>query len=111
MSATGLVFTNSFSKSTVRIRTSKVSIRAPSNQASSLPFVQQEVFTPINGKQVKWYSCGPTVYDAAHMGHARTYIAFDIVRRVLQDYFNYDVQYVLNITDLDDKACCFAFVS
>ena len=50
-----------------------------------------------------WYSCGPTVYDASHMGHARTYIAFDIVRRVLTDYFHYDVTYVMNITDLDDK--------
>ena len=52
-----------------------------------------------------WYSCGPTVYDASHMGHARTYIAFDIVRRVLTDYFHYDVTYVMNITDLDDKVC------
>ena len=39
------------------------------------------------------------------MGHARTYIAFDIVRRVLTDYFHYDVTYVMNITDLDDKVC------
>jgi cysteinyl-tRNA synthetase len=58
---------------------------------------------PTSGKRVTWYSCGPTVYDASHMGHARTYIAFDIVRRVMTDYFNYDVEYVMNITDLDDK--------
>ena len=63
----------------------------------------QEPFKPLNGKRVKWYSCGPTVYDASHMGHARTYIAFDIVRRVMADYFKYDIQYVMNITDLDDK--------
>ena len=50
-----------------------------------------------------WYSCGPTVYDASHMGHARSYITFDILRRVLSGYFNYDVVYVMNITDIDDK--------
>ena len=37
------------------------------------------------------------------MGHARAYLSFDIVRRVLTDYFNYDVLYVMNITDIDDK--------
>ncbi len=47
--------------------------------------------------------CGPTVYDSAHMGHARSYVAFDIVRRVLQNFFGYDVQLVMNVTDIDDK--------
>ncbi|KAJ7387869.1 Cysteine--tRNA ligase, cytoplasmic [Desmophyllum pertusum] len=56
-----------------------------------------------NGRRVFWYSCGPTVYDASHMGHARSYITFDILRRVLQSYFNYDIFYVMNITDIDDK--------
>ena len=56
-----------------------------------------------NFKKVKFYICGPTVYDSAHMGHARAYLSFDIVRRVLVDYFNYDVLYVMNITDIDDK--------
>ncbi|KAL3279546.1 hypothetical protein HHI36_017053 [Cryptolaemus montrouzieri] len=64
---------------------------------------QKEVFIPLNGKKVTWYSCGPTVYDASHMGHARSYITFDILRRVLTDYFGYDVFYVMNITDIDDK--------
>lgn len=50
-----------------------------------------------------WYNCGPTVYDASHMGHARTYLTVDIIRRVLQDYFRYDVLFVQNITDIDDK--------
>ncbi|XP_066141458.1 cysteine--tRNA ligase, cytoplasmic [Euwallacea fornicatus] len=63
----------------------------------------KEVFVPLSGKKVYWYSCGPTVYDASHMGHARSYITFDILRRVLTDYFNYDVLYVMNITDIDDK--------
>lgn len=64
---------------------------------------RKELFVPLNGNQVKWYSCGPTVYDASHMGHARSYISFDILRRVLADYFGYRVLYVMNITDIDDK--------
>uniref|UniRef100_U5EX84 Cysteine--tRNA ligase, cytoplasmic n=1 Tax=Corethrella appendiculata TaxID=1370023 RepID=U5EX84_9DIPT len=64
---------------------------------------QKELFIPADGKNVKWYSCGPTVYDASHMGHARSYISFDILRRVLSDYFGYNVLYVMNITDIDDK--------
>ncbi|XP_055987995.1 cysteine--tRNA ligase, cytoplasmic isoform X2 [Sorex fumeus] len=63
----------------------------------------KDVFVPQNGRKVTWYSCGPTVYDAAHMGHARSYISFDILRRVLRDYFGYDVFYCMNITDIDDK--------
>lgn len=64
---------------------------------------QKEEFIPQNERRVLWYSCGPTVYDASHMGHARSYISFDILRRVLSDYFGYDVMYVMNITDIDDK--------
>ncbi|XP_077475928.1 cysteine--tRNA ligase, cytoplasmic-like isoform X2 [Stigmatopora argus] len=63
----------------------------------------KEIFVPQNGNKVTWYSCGPTVYDASHMGHARSYISFDILRRVLKDYFMYDVFYCMNITDIDDK--------
>nr|CAD7588779.1 unnamed protein product [Timema genevievae] len=64
---------------------------------------QKEEFVPQDGNRVTWYSCGPTVYDSSHMGHARSYISFDILRRVLSDYFGYDVLYVMNITDIDDK--------
>jgi len=60
-------------------------------------------FKPMEGKKVKWYSCGPTVYDSSHMGHARNYVAIDINRRILQDYFGYDVTFVQNVTDIDDK--------
>ena len=42
-------------------------------------------------------------YDASHMGYARTYLTFDIVRRVIQNYFGYKIFYVMNITDIDDK--------
>lgn len=96
---------------------------------------EKEVFVPQFGNHVLWYSCGPTVYDASHMGHARyyeqrtfsqqyfvsfdatgvlkltcfcfffyrSYISFDILRRVLSAYFGYNVLYVMNITDIDDK--------
>uniref|UniRef100_A0A1I8PRH7 Cysteine--tRNA ligase, cytoplasmic n=1 Tax=Stomoxys calcitrans TaxID=35570 RepID=A0A1I8PRH7_STOCA len=64
---------------------------------------QKEEFVPLDGNNVTWYSCGPTVYDASHMGHARSYISFDILRRVLSDYFGYNIHYVMNITDIDDK--------
>ncbi|KAI6184940.1 Cysteinyl-tRNA synthetase [Aphelenchoides bicaudatus] len=63
----------------------------------------KDVFRPLNGNQVKLYICGPTVYDSAHMGHARAYLSFDILRRVLSSYFNYDVLYAMNITNVDDK--------
>lgn len=63
-------------------------------------------FVPRGGpdsKQVVWYCCGPTVYDVAHIGHARNYVTFDIIRRVLEDYFGYNVTYIMNVTDVDDK--------
>jgi cysteinyl-tRNA synthetase len=63
-------------------------------------------FVPSSGaesKNISWYTCGPTVYDSAHLGHARNYLAFDIVRRVMEDYFGYSILYVMNITDVEDK--------
>ncbi|XP_022522801.2 cysteine--tRNA ligase, cytoplasmic isoform X1 [Astyanax mexicanus] len=63
----------------------------------------KELFVPQRGNRVLWYCCGPTVYDASHMGHARSYISFDILRRILMNYFKYDVFYCMNITDIDDK--------
>lgn len=60
-------------------------------------------FIPMDGKRVTWYSCGPTVYDASHMGHARNYVTTDINRRLLRDYFGYNVFFVQNVTDIDDK--------
>lgn len=60
-------------------------------------------FVPATGNVVNWYGCGPTVYDSAHMGHARNYVSFDIIRRVMEDYFGYKVNMCMNITDIDDK--------
>lgn len=47
--------------------------------------------------------CGPTVYDLSHMGHARTYICFDTLRKIMRDFFGYNVIMQVNITDIDDK--------
>ncbi|GAA6016231.1 hypothetical protein JCM11491_003776 [Sporobolomyces phaffii] len=60
-------------------------------------------FVPKKAGVVTWYNCGPTVYDASHMGHARNYMAQDIMRRILRDYFGFEVNFVMNITDVDDK--------
>ncbi len=64
----------------------------------------KEPFVPLDpeGKQVKMYVCGVTVYDAVHVGHARCYVAFDVIRRYL-DWSGYDVQYIQNFTDVDDR--------
>ncbi|KAI5950976.1 CYR1 [Candida jiufengensis] len=60
-------------------------------------------FIPIKPGHITWYSCGPTVYDHSHMGHARNYVSTDISRRILQDYFGYNVKFIQNVTDIDDK--------
>lgn len=63
---------------------------------------QKEVFTPINDNEVKMYVCGVTVYDFCHIGHARSSIVFDTIRRYLI-YKGYKVTFVKNFTDVDDK--------
>lgn len=63
---------------------------------------QKEEFVPLNGKTVKMYTCGVTVYDACHIGHARSLYIFDVIRRYLK-FRGYDVTFVRNITDVDDK--------
>lgn len=78
-------------------------------------------FVPLDpeGKKVSWYACGPTVYDIAHLGrekwlvvyigrirywlwagHARNYVSTDIIRRILKDYFAFNVKFVMNIVSL-----------
>jgi cysteinyl-tRNA synthetase len=63
---------------------------------------RKEDFVPLQGKTVKMYSCGVTVYDDCHIGHARSLYVFDVITRYLR-YRGYDVQFVRNITDVDDK--------
>ncbi len=63
---------------------------------------KKEELTPLDGKTIKMYSCGVTVYDKCHIGHARSLYIFDVIRRYLK-YRKYDVRFVRNITDVDDK--------
>lgn len=63
---------------------------------------QVEEFKPIEEGKVKMYVCGPTVYDNAHLGHARCYITWDVLYRYLK-FKGYDVTYCRNVTDVDDK--------
>lgn len=60
---------------------------------------KKDLFVPIDPNQVKMYVCGPTVYGPPHVGHARSYVCFDVVRRYL-DFLGYNVKYVQNITDV-----------
>ena len=62
----------------------------------------REEFVPLQAGAVRMYVCGDTVYDFCHVGHARSKIAFDVVRRYLE-YRGYTVTFVRNITDIDDK--------
>src|SRR5215467_8424110 len=61
-----------------------------------------EEFQPLDGRRVRMYACGPTVYDYGHIGNFRTFIAVDLLYRFLRQS-GYDVRYVMNITDVDDK--------
>ncbi|WP_459200932.1 cysteine--tRNA ligase [Methanococcus sp. CF] len=63
---------------------------------------KEEEFKTLNKKEVKMYVCGPTVYDNTHLGHGRTYVSFDIIRRYLE-HIGYTVNLVINFTDIDDK--------
>ncbi|MGM0623341.1 MAG: cysteine--tRNA ligase [Campylobacterota bacterium] len=63
---------------------------------------QKLAFKPLEGREVNIYVCGPTVYDDAHLGHARSAVSFDLLKKVLQAN-HYSVTYASNITDVDDK--------
>lgn len=63
---------------------------------------QKEEFKPIHPGKVGMYVCGVTIYDHCHIGHGRTFVAFDVVARYLR-YSGYELNYVRNVTDVDDK--------
>ncbi len=63
---------------------------------------RKEEFIPLEDKKVKMFVCGPTVYDYTHIGHAKSYIAFDVIARYLR-YRGYEVTYIQNITDIEDR--------
>lgn len=60
-------------------------------------------FIPVDKERVTWYQCGPTVYAESHVGHARTYVTLDVVRRIMKDYLGYNIILCQNVTDIDDK--------
>src|ERR1700758_2644543 len=63
---------------------------------------QVEEFSPLRDSEVRMYACGPTVYDYGHIGNFRTFVAIDLLRRFLRQS-GYQIQHVMNITDVDDK--------
>ena len=63
---------------------------------------KKDILTPLNPPQINIYTCGVTVYDECHIGHARSLYIFDVIRRYLE-YRNFKVNFVRNITDIDDK--------
>ena len=64
---------------------------------------KKEIFKPINQNKISMYACGPTVYDSPHVGNARSLVVFDVLFRVLKFIYGSKVNYVRNITDVDDK--------
>ncbi len=63
---------------------------------------KKEEFVPLDGKNIKMYACGPTVYNYFHVGNARCFVIFDLLRRYFE-YRGYNVTFVQNFTDIDDK--------
>ncbi len=87
----------------VIIRASIISVRSmDSLRIYNTLTRQKETFVPIKQAEVSLYVCGMTVYDFCHIGHARVMVVFDVVSRYLK-YLGYNVKYVRNITDIDDK--------
>lgn len=68
---------------------------------NSLTGVEEALVT--GSAPLTWYNCGPTVYDAAHLGHARTYVTLDVLRRVVERYCMVPVVTAMGVTDVDDK--------
>jgi len=62
----------------------------------------KEEFVPREPDKVAMYVCGPTVYNHIHIGNARTFLSFDVIRRYLV-HKGYDVRFIQNVTDVDDK--------
>ena len=63
---------------------------------------KKEEIVPSDNDKIRIYTCGPTIYDYAHIGNFRTYIFEDLLRRTLE-FFDFEVLQVMNITDIDDK--------
>lgn len=76
--------------------------RLPTIKIHNTATNKKEDLIPADGNRIRMYVCGPTVYDSAHLGHARSAVSFDIIQRFLRKA-GYDVTFVRNFTDVDDK--------
>ena len=63
----------------------------------------EEEFAPADGRTVRMYSCGLTVYARGHIGNFRTFVSLDVLRRALKHQEGYAMRHVMNFTDVDDK--------
>ena len=82
--------------------TSRPSTTTPDIQFFNTLTRRKEKFQAMNAPKVSFYSCGPTVYDYAHIGNFRAFLTYDLIKRWLQ-YCGYEVDHVCNLTDVDDK--------
>src|SRR5690606_9117711 len=64
---------------------------------------REEDFAPVDGRRVRMYACGLTVYARGHIGNFRTFVAVDVLRRALRHQEGYDMRHVMNFTDVDDR--------
>ncbi len=64
---------------------------------------REDEFAPSDGRTVRMYTCGPTVYNRAHIGNFRTFVCCDVLRRTLRHHMGWDVRQVMNFTDVDDR--------
>ena len=73
------------------------------NQITIRDTENRETFSLDPSMPLNIYICGPTVYTASHVGHLKTYMTFDIIRRIMRDYLGLNLSYMMNITNVDDK--------
>ena len=70
---------------------------------NSLTNTKTELKIKEENSMLSWYSCGPTVYDDSHLGHARNYICIDLIQRIIKNHFNVPLYHLMGVTDVDDK--------
>ncbi len=92
------------SKRSIKTQRLWIQVKNETRQVETLPNQLINLYDPLIHKTpLTWYSCGPTVYDSAHLGHARTYVCTDILRRIISSHFQIPLHYAMGITDIDDK--------
>ena len=79
-----------------------ISLTAPKISLYNSLTNSKDEFKPIEANKVSMYTCGPTVYDYAHVGNFRAFLTYDVLKRALT-YLGYEVDHICNLTDVDDK--------